>query len=154
MAVFLSFNCTKQSNNQCNNSKTELLISEILSKKYFITPTKTFYEKDSSLKYNYLYTENIIPSKQDYYVKMNYNFKDIKIDSLRLKVTNDPKAFFMDANQLHIDLVSVNLDTTQAKLKIYYSQYNNIALNWSDYIFMFDKTNCRWLVQDSVFNQY
>lgn len=160
MVGIISLNCTKKSNQNelthfdCPETKMELLINEVLKKDYFIVLANSFYDKDSSFRYNYFYLENIIPRKKEYYVKVNYNFKNIKVDSLKLRVTNNPEEYYMDANELHIKLKEINNDTTQVKLYIDYGTYNKKALNWSDYTFTFDVSNCKWNVKDSIFNEY
>jgi hypothetical protein len=160
IAAVISLNCTKQSDKKessivnCSESKTEMLINEILKKRYFIDLANSFYDKDSSFRYNYFYVENIVPAKNVYYIRMNYDFKNVKVDSLKLKVTADRNAFYMDANMLSVKLKSANLDTTEVMMNISYGLYNNVAMNWSDYTFVFDPANCKWNVKDSVFNEY
>lgn len=160
IAAVISFNCTKQSDKKelsivnCSESKTEMLINEILKKRYFIDLANSFYEKDSSFRYNYFYVENIVPAKKEYYAKVNYFFDNVTIDSLRLIVTKDPDKYYMDANALNVRLEKTNIDTTEAELIIGYGTFNRIALNWANYKFTFDPQKCKWNLKDSVFDQY
>lgn len=160
IAAIISLNCSKQNDRKessivkCSETKTEMLISEILKKRYFIDLANSSYDKDSSFRYNYFYVENIVPAKKEYYAKVDYIFDNVIIDSLRLIVTNDPDKYYMDANALNVRLEKTNIDTTEAELTIGYGAFNRIALNWSKYKFTFDPQKCKWNVKDSVFNQY
>lgn len=159
--ILVLFSCSKQDiklnnivKNDCSFSKTHLLVNEIMNKPYFFPLINNFYEKDSSLRYNYIYSENINLEKSEYYAKVIYKDDKIRFDSLKIKTIKNRNAFYMDANVLIIKLDSMNTDTSEVKVSISYGLYNNMAVYSSDYKFVFDENKCKWYVKDSIFNEY
>ena len=144
-----SFDNTK--NSKCIDNKVDLLLKEIFNKRYLFRYINTKEDEDNTLRYNYLFSQNLMLEKENYYFKM---FKNGKPDSVKLLYIKDSTIKSFDANKLVLNFILINPDTTNIKIKTTYSTSKDIGLNWATYNYQFDSWKCNWYLKDSTFNQY
>lgn len=152
--IFLIFNwnCIKKEDKQdCNINKIDLLINEILQKRYLVRNITSSPDEDSSFKYNYLHLENITLPKNNYYLKIGKGYDP---DSVRLILKDNSLTKHNDANSILLKINEINIDSTKINITISYSSSNHIALVEGIFNYSFDRILCKWNLKDSVIKSY
>ncbi len=156
----LFLRCTEKSSSTCDSLKIKLLLEDIFRKKELFIITghiksldsvdKSLEPIDSSSFFNYLFSSNLKIPKEEYYLHLNKSFEPSYPDSVRLKVIDEPRMKKNVSHVLDITLLEVNRDTTKVKISFVYSENNNILKSKGTFSYLFDKSNCKWIVQDST----
>jgi hypothetical protein len=139
----------KASRVECKVDKIDLLLKDIMSKRFFYRNIKSDEENNITYK-SILYLENIQSKDSIFFWKVG---KGLNPDSLKLTLIRDTLIDHRYTNVFGIGLEKTNRDTTEVEMHIMSGQ-NKITLVWTTYRYKFDYEKCNWTVKDSVFNQY
>ncbi|GEM_PF-2483001 len=154
ISVFVIQCCGKLDENKavrvsCDADKIELLLKDIMSKRYFFNDIKPVGE-DSVYYRNVLRLKNIPIRDSVFYWKITSR---VNPDSIKLDLLTDTVNQYVNTNSLGIKLDKTDWDTTDVVMDISFGQ-NKFAHNWSKYHYKFDNNECKWFLLDSVYNEY
>jgi len=154
ISVCVILSCDKLDDNKavrirCDADKIELLLKDIMSKRYFYNNIKPVGE-DSVHYRNVLRMKNIPIWDSVFYWKISSR---VNPDSIKLDLLTDTVNQFVHTNSLGIILDKTDWDTTDVVMDISFGQ-NKFAYIWSKYHYKFDHNECNWFLLDSVYNEY
>lgn len=157
--IFFSINCQNRSNNSIinncqsyNSCKLDLLLQDIF-RKSFLFPNLKFLEKNDSLNFYFLISENFeIPNKRDYYIFLDSEFKSDILDSTKLIPINKNRAS-RNLNNIVVSIIERNIDTSKVKISVNFSS-KRVSRTEAIFSYEFYNDSCSWLLKDSTFWQY
>jgi len=134
---------------KCNVNKIDLLLKEIMNKRFFCENIEPVGEDKIPYR-NVLRLNNLPANDSVYYWKISANLNP---DSIKISLLKDTVNRFIRTNAFGISLKKTNRDTTDISVNINFGQ-NKMALKWSTYHYKFDLELCKWIIKDSVYNEY
>ena len=128
-----SFFCTK--NNNCDSvDKVDILVKDILRKDYIYT----FLRRDK-YRINYLLSRGLIKPGKVYIGRDSIPVISIHNDTINIQAVS--RISFYD--------IRSNYDATEVSLKVDYYSIGIIYCKTTDFHYLFDKENCKWILKDS-----
>ena len=154
LSVFVILSCGKLDYNKaarvsCDADRIELLLKDIMNKKYFYFDMKPVGENSVYYR-NVLRLKNIPIRDSVFYWKISSRYNP---DSIKLDLLKDTVNQYANTNSLGINLDKTDWDTTDVVVDISFGQ-NKVAYIWSKYHYEFDHKECKWFLADSVYNEY
>ncbi len=141
---------TKNSN--CKEEKLNLLLDNVLKKRFLFPLRSSLNEEDSSEYFNWLYIQGLPPSNEIKYLKFLSIGNSDRKDSIKLRIVDTLSN--IKSSIVRVLVLESNDDSTKIKLLVGYNSSNNIALTEATYEYSFDTLKCKWNVIDSTYWQY
>lgn len=135
-------------NGNCDSSKLELLVRDLLKKSFLfprITSVEEKYENDTV--FYYLRLINFAVPKKNFYIHLSPSDSD-EIDSIKLVLTD---TIITKGREVALDISEKNEDTSKVKISVRFG-VNKIASGVGLYGFEFISDSCTWNMKDSVFS--
>lgn len=161
--LFSFIQCSSKSASECKSKKIQLLLEDIFQKKAYYPFIGRVLPIDSSIKYDepidsskyfvYLYSQNLKIPNKEFYLHWDVQLAPSYPDSVKLREVNAPSKEYKYSDNVGIELLEVNDDTTKLKIYLSYGKYNK-ALDEGTFFYSFDEKNCKWSVLDSTISRY
>ncbi len=161
--VFSFIQCSIKTSSKCESNKIQLLLEDIFKKKAYYPVIRRVSPIDSSIKYDepidsskyfvYLYSQNLKIPNKEFYLHWGIQLAPSYPDSVKLREVNTPSKEYKYSDNVGIELLEVNDDTTKLKIYLSYGKYNK-ALDEGTFSYSFDEINCKWTVLDSTILRY
>ncbi len=165
LAVFINLQCNLKrdsENNQtieksstCDSSnKVDLLIQDIMKKKYIYTIVDEDTNSYDPNRYNYLISDGFVKPQKIYFASLKHSPRYAGPDSIKVISIDKDSILNKRKSRIYLFVKYVNSDTTSIKLTINYSVFENITTTETTFNYYFEKSNCKWILKDSTFWNY